>query len=86
MINPLTLTKMIQNFGLLFEEANAEKPRIAVKIGIFQALSREGIDKAYDLTREYEKKMQNLVTDNSLHGDIPFFVGLLQNILNGDCT
>ncbi len=84
MVNQATLTKMIECFPKLYNEENAEIPRIAVKVGAFRALTLSAVHESYAVTREWEKKLCDILLDEKNHGDIPFFAGLVQNVLGGD--
>lgn len=81
--NQSTLTTMIKHFCSFYREENSQLSRTAVKTMVYRAFNDLGIEEAYDLARKFEMGLRSLALDPKYHGDIPFFSGLVQNIVNG---
>jgi hypothetical protein len=81
--NQSTLTMMIKHFCSFYREENSLMSRTAVKTMVYRAFNGLGVEEAYDLARKFEMGLRALALDPKYHGDIPFFSGLVQNIVNG---
>lgn len=74
---------MLENFMKYYQEENANIPGACAEFVYSDGLSPEAVRILSKKIRDFESEVKGMLDDQKFKGNIPWFIGLVQNILKG---